>query len=141
MIWHGRASRLLRMDPSLILAYLSKSLIQLILSTLWSLSKYLRRLTSLRILSEFIWRNRTSRLSWIDPRILAYLSKSLIQLILRTLWSLSKYIRRLISLQILTISDLVQQTIKIVKNGWPAFEFSHNIKIVKDGHYLDPCIP
>ena len=109
---------------------------------------YLRRLASLQIvaISKYlslqlkIWHNRASGSSRMDPKILAYRSKSIFNSKLRTLWILSMYLRRLISLQILTISDLVQQSIKI-KNGWPSYEFSHYIKIVKDGHYLDPCIP
>ena len=86
---------------------------------------YLRRLASLQIvaISKYlslqlkIWRNRASRSSRMDPKILAYYRKSLFDSKLRTLWILSMYLRRLISLQILTISDLAQQSIKIVKNG------------------------
>ena len=86
---------------------------------------YLRRLASLQIvaISKYlslqlkIWCNQASGSSRMDPKILAYYSKSLFNSKLRTLWILSMYLRRLISLQILTISDLAQQSIKIVKNG------------------------
>ena len=77
----------------------------------------LRRLASLQIvaISRYlslqlkIWCNRASRSSKMDPKMLAYYSKSLCNSNLRTLWILSMYLRRLISLQILTISDLAQQ--------------------------------
>ena len=86
---------------------------------------YLRRLASLQIvaITKYLslqlksWRNRASESSRMDPKILGYYSKILFNSKLRTLWILSMYLRRLISLQILTISDLAQQSIKIVKNG------------------------
>ena len=99
---------------------------------------YLRRLASLQIVA-------ISKYLCLQLKILAYYSKSLFNSKLRILRILPMYLRRLISLKIFTISDLAQQSIKIVKNGWPAFEFWYNIKIFKMDAililaYLSKCL-